>query len=205
MDRSGKVLVKRNWLVQEIFTDAKKMMGAFFAKKVFTHYAGMLQDDIIKMISWQHIVDQIRWDCSDYNVNVLAAYNLAFDVRVMAATHSSLGYFRAIMPPMKQLDIWRFSCEAKLNTRIYKELAAKMGWISEAGNIKTTAECAYRFCLGQWGFIEDHTALSDALIESEILACCYRVGSKIPYNIVDNQAWRIVNTSPHFTADGRWR
>ena len=94
---------------------------------------------------------------------------------------------------------------AKLNTRLYKELAHSLGWVSEAGNIKTTAECSYRFCSGEWGHIEDHTALSDARMEAEILAYCYRAGSKIPYGIVDGSAWRIVNEEPKYTASGKWR
>jgi hypothetical protein len=194
VDRKGKSLVERNWLVLETFTNADKMMGAYFAKKLFTHYAGMLQTGKIALTKWSAIVDDMRWDCAKFKVNVLAAYNLAFDRRVMASTHHDLGYVRPILPPMKQLDIWRFTCEAKLNTRIYKDLAHKMDWVSEAGNIKTTAECAYRFCSGQWGFIEDHTALSDAKMEAELLAYCFRAGKKVPYNIVDNQPWRIVNS-----------
>ena len=41
-NKRGETIVERNWLVEEIFTDAKTMMGAFYAGKLFTHYAGML-------------------------------------------------------------------------------------------------------------------------------------------------------------------
>ena len=66
--------------------------------------------------------------------------------------------------------------------------------MSEAGNLRTGAEYAYRFCRGDWGFIEDHTALSDAEIETEILAACYASRKAIPYNIIDGTPpWQIVN------------
>jgi len=38
-DKNGAILTSYNALVEEIFTDAKKMMGSFYAKKLFTHYA----------------------------------------------------------------------------------------------------------------------------------------------------------------------
>ena len=112
----------------------------------------------------------------------------------MRNTHKALGYDGAICPAgLQQLDIWQFACETKLSQSTYKKLAREAGWVSAAGNIKTGAEYAYRFCSGDFGFIEDHTALSDALIEVDILAACFATKKKIPYNIVNAQPWRIVN------------
>jgi len=90
-------------------------------------------------------------------------------------------------------DIWQFACETKLNSATYKTLAFDQGWVSAAGNIRTGAEYAYRFCAGDWGFIEDHTALSDAKIETSILAACFAAKKRVPYGIVNAQPWRIVN------------
>jgi hypothetical protein len=193
-DKRGNIAATRNWLVEEIFTDAKKMMGAFYAGKIFSHYAPMLQRGDIELTSWSTIVETMRTDILEHGVNILAAYNLPFDTRVMRNTHSALGYTDKILPhSLDQLCIWQFACETKLNTRLYKELAQAQGWVSEAGNIRTGAEYAYRFCAGDWGFIEDHTALSDAIIETEILARCFATNAKVPYNKKSAMPWRIVN------------
>jgi len=193
-DKQGNIALTRNWLVEEIFTDAKKMMGAFYAGKIFTHYAPMLQRGDIELTSWSKIIETMRADILENDVNVLAAYNLPFDTRVMRNTHAALGYTDKVLPhALDQLCIWQFACETKLNTRLYKTLAAEQGWVSDAGNIRTGAEYAYRFCAGDWGFIEDHTALSDAIIETEILARCFATNSKIPYNKKAAMPWRIVN------------
>lgn len=193
-DKRGNIAATRNWLVEEIFTDAKKMMGAFYAGKIFSHYAPMLQRGDIELTSWETIIETMRADIIEYSVNILAAYNLPFDTRVMRNTHSALGYTDKVLPhPLDQLCIWQFACETKLNTRLYKELAKEKGWVSEAGNIRTGAEYAYRFCAGDFGFIEDHTALSDAIIETEILARCFATNAKIPYNKKSAMPWRIVN------------
>jgi hypothetical protein len=51
-NRRGLIRQNRNWLVEEIFTDATKMMGAFYARKLFTHYAPMLQAGEIEITPW---------------------------------------------------------------------------------------------------------------------------------------------------------
>ena len=191
-NRRGEILTTYNALVAEIFTDASKMMGAFYARKLFTHYAPMLDRGDIALVSWADIVAQIQSDVSTFGVNVLAAYNLGFDRRVMRQTNSLLGN-GAILPAMDMLDIWQFACETKLSTLTYKQIAKQNGWVSQAGNIRTGAEYAYRFCSGDHGFIEDHTALSDAIIETDILTACYSSKKSVPYNIMDAQPWRIVN------------
>jgi hypothetical protein len=193
-NKKGEIMKERNWLVKEVFTNGRRMMGAFFAKKVFSHYAPMLQEGKIRMEPWKYIVNCMRADYFAYGINVLAAYNLAFDRRVMRQTHAQFGDSAPIFPALTALDIWRFACETKLNTRLYKEIAGYQGWITENGNIRTGAEYAYRFCTGDFGFIESHTALSDARIETEILAACYAQHSKIPYNVISGNCWKIVNS-----------
>ena len=196
-NRKGEVLSTFNALVLEIFTDASKMMGAFYAKKLFTHYAPMLNRSEVALMPWADIVAQIRYDMALYNVNVVSAYNLGFDRRVMRQTDALLrggnGQNPIVENGVELLDIWQFACETKLSQVTYKELARSRGWVSAKGNIRTGAEYAYRFCSGDHGFIEDHTALSDALIETDILAACYACKKTVPYGIINAQPWRIVN------------
>ena len=197
-DRKGEIVHRYNALVSEIFTDAKKMMGAFYARKLFTHYAPMLDRGDISLQSWATISDAIRSTVAEFDVNVICAYNLAFDLRVMRNTGKLLAGEPILDRKFKLLDIWRFACSTKLNSATYKSLARNQGWVTSAGNLKTGAEYAYRFCRGDWGFIEDHTALSDAEIETEILASCFATRKAIPYDDVSDKyaraPWRIVNS-----------
>ena len=115
----------------------------------------------------------------------------------MRSTNAMLGDGSPILPKgLKVLDIWQFACETKLSQKAYKKLARARGWVSPAGNIKTGAEFCYRYTSGNHEFIEDHTALSDAIIETQILACCYAQKAKIPYGKINGQAWRLVQDSP---------
>jgi len=196
-NKKGDILTTYNALVREIFTDAKKMMGAFYAKKMFSHYAPMLDDQLVKMADWSEIVERIRSDVEEFNVTTVAAYNAGFDFRVMAATHKMLGFEGSVLKEkIKVLDIWQFACETKLSQKSYKKLAISRGWVSPAGNIKTGAEFCYRYTSNDHDFIEDHTALSDAVIETQILAACFAQKKRVPYGIINGAPWRLVNVKP---------
>jgi len=196
-NKKGDILTTYNALVREIFTDAKKMMGAFYAKKMFSHYAPMLDDQLVKMADWSEIVERIRSDIAEFNVTTVAAYNAGFDFRVMAATHKMLGNSdNVLLEKIKVLDIWQFACETKLSQKSYKKLAISRGWVSPAGNIKTGAEFCYRYTSNDHDFIEDHTALSDAVIETQILAACFAQKKRVPYGIINGAPWRLVNAKP---------
>lgn len=68
-------------------------------------------------------------------------------------------------------DLWGLSCEHILNNDSYKEMCLDNGWTTASGKyFKTSAETAFRFISGQTDFDEAHTALDDAIIETELLA-----------------------------------
>ena len=201
-NKRGEIVCERNWLVRENFTNPKKMMGAFYAGKMFTHYATMLESGAVKMASWFDIIETLRADAIAHDVNVIAAYNAGFDFRVIGQTHQSLGGTGKVFPfACDVLDIWQFACETKLSQKAYRKIALSQGWVSPAGNIKTGAEFCYRYVGGDWAFVEDHTALSDVRIEVEILADCFRQKKPVPYNVINGAPWRIVNQNAGEDAD----
>ena len=103
-DKDGNQLTSYNALVSEIFTQPKIMMGAFYAKKLFSHYAPMLDNSEITMRPWQEIIDQLRSDIEEFNVTTIAAYNIGFDMRAMSNTHKSLtGENRVLQSKIKVL------------------------------------------------------------------------------------------------------
>lgn len=68
-------------------------------------------------------------------------------------------------------DIWGLACEHLLNNDDYKKMCVDNEWFTASGKYyKTSAETAYRFLKRDSEFIEAHTALDDAIIESELLS-----------------------------------
>ena len=77
--------------------------------------------------------------------------------------------FRGKAYPM--FDLWGMSCEHLLDNDDYKRMCIDEGWTTASGKyFKTSAETAYRFISGNSDFDEAHTALDDAIIESELFA-----------------------------------
>ena len=67
-------------------------------------------------------------------------------------------------------DLWGLATEHLLNNPTYKTKCLENGMLTQSGTFfKTSAESSYRYLRDNYGFIEAHTALDDAIIESFIL------------------------------------
>ena len=91
--------------------------------------------------------------------------------------------FRGNNYPM--FDLWGLACEHIMNCNEYREMCQDFGWFSASGKYyKTSAETAYRFLRNNIDFIESHTALNDAEIETEIFAeICRKTKNKFSLGI----------------------
>ena len=68
-------------------------------------------------------------------------------------------------------DLWGLSCRHILNCDEYKEMCLDNEWQTASGKyFKTSAETAFRFFSGDMEFMEAHTAIDDAVIESMLFA-----------------------------------
>lgn len=68
-------------------------------------------------------------------------------------------------------DLWGLSCKYILNCDEYKQMCLDCDWRSSSEKyFKTSAETTYRFLKKDLDFDEQHTALNDAEIETEIFA-----------------------------------
>ena len=191
VDKSGNVYIERQYLVKEVITDENKMRDAFYHAKVYNTYIPMLAAGEVGLLEWAKIREIFNKDIADFNVNIFAAYNVGFDMSAIAYTNGGKGFIQK--RDIKILDLWQLACETILSTKAYKYYATKLGFVSKAGNIITNAEKAFAFTSGNWEYIEDHTALADVKIETEILLHCLRYKKKMPYNVYNAQPWRIVN------------
>lgn len=97
-------------------------------------------------------------------------------------------------------DIWYLSVYYLLNSAEYKQKAIANKWFSSSGKyFSTNAENAYRFITEDDEFIENHTALSDARIETKIFTKSVR-GNK--HNIlwgIQPFPFKILGTIEDFT------
>lgn len=67
-------------------------------------------------------------------------------------------------------DLWLLACKKLINNQKYKDYCLKNEFLTASGTFfKTSAETVFSYLTDDEDFIEDHTALSDAIIENEIL------------------------------------
>lgn len=78
-------------------------------------------------------------------------------------------------------DLWGLACSRLINQTKYKNKCLELSMISASGlYFKTSAESTFRFLVDSYGFEEEHTALSDAIIETEILQKALKKGKIDP-------------------------
>lgn len=197
------VILERSFLVREILTDPATMLGALYNQewrdmmggKLFADYIPMLDRGDARLFSWREIVETLRDDMQTHGVDVFSAYNLGFDMRAISTTHQHIGYSGKVLPYRPDLlCLWEFACATVCNTPTYHRIANEQGrgtgWITDANNVRTNAEKVYAFLSGDLNFIESHTALHDAQIETEILQKLLARKKRIPYNVLDHMPWR---------------
>lgn len=75
--------------------------------------------------------------------------------------------FRGISYPI--FDIWGLACKHLLNTDEYRTACLANNWITSSGKYyQTSAEKAFAYLMNDREFLESHTAIEDAEIESAI-------------------------------------
>jgi hypothetical protein len=192
------IKLERAFLVREILTDPRLMLGALFndhwramfGGKLFRHYIPEIAEQNLRIFGWRDIVRQIREDMATYNVQVFSAYNLPFDSRALAKTQHHICEGGKILEYRPQLlCLWDFACGTVCNSQLYHDTARRLGeetgWITPAQNVRTTAEKVYAFLSGNFDFVESHTAIEDARIETEILHRLLAKKKPIPYDNPD--------------------
>lgn len=79
------------------------------------------------------------------------------------------------------VDLWYLACQKLINNERYKDFCLKNGFLTNSGiYFKTSAETTFSYLTQNEDFIEEHTALSDAIIETHILTKLLKRGGIEP-------------------------
>lgn len=174
-DLSGQVYEKASWVIYDIYAGQKEMMDtAYYAKKL-PRYEIDLANGTRKMVKFStarwHI---LKW-MKQYNIEAVVAYNTAFDRRALNNTLSFINGKRSYFFPFHTqfYDIWNMAASTFFQSRSFMKTAYENNWVTEKGNVSTSAETAYRFISKNYDFEESHTALEDVDIEQVIFLTCW--------------------------------
>lgn len=79
------------------------------------------------------------------------------------------------------VDLWGLACEKLINIDKYRNYCLENSLLTASAiYFKTSAETSFQYLMRDHDFIEDHTALSDAEIEGQILAKALKKGKVEP-------------------------
>lgn len=171
-DRDGNIYHEFHYVVKEIFADLELMHTAYYANKFQTYIESIYEQNIIP-VPFGEILKKIDEMVDLFDIQIIAAYNLAFDLRAMENTCDLLFDNRNWLKyDLEKLCIMCAACDILYN-KPYCKLARERGWVTDKGNIKTSAECGYKYISGNYDFEEAHRGLDDCRIEGQILTAIY--------------------------------
>ena len=190
--KDGKIVEEYSFIIEEIFNDSTLMNSAYYAEKV-PSYLREIEQGLHKVVPFKVALDTLREVIARYDLKIVSAYNLAFDLDAIWKTSKRLLGYNYGFKGMTRLCIMSFACEVLFTQKTYQKMAIAQGWVSPAGNVRTTAEMAYRYIRVNPSFVEEHKGLADVRIEAQILAKCFRQKKAHKSGMIGN-AWKIPNT-----------
>lgn len=184
-DKKGTELFRKNWLVSNVWNNERMFKTAYYAWK------RPLYDNIEKeIVNTYTFISEMNDIMNNYQVNFLLAYNFKFDLNSINKTVERFTYNSKFNTEnVEYIDVWNVAIDIIMNNNSYKSFCRENGFISDAGNYKTSAEICYRFLTNIIDFDESHTAMDDCEIEKEIFMTCVKRKKKIEKGIVNNP-WR---------------
>lgn len=194
-DRQGRIYETRSFMIEEIWSNRALMLSAYYSEKI-PKYEKDIEQGKRTVVKFEDMRQEMLSLMKEYNVKVIGAYNLAFDMRALSTTYRHLREdenIKFLSEDFKDIElncIWGLACQLLYTQKSFTNIGIRKGWVTEAGNLKTSAEIGYRYISGEYDFEESHTGLEDVLIEIEIMAYALRQNKKHEKGII-NHPWRL--------------
>lgn len=188
VDKKGHIYAQRSFCIKEIFDWVELMQSAYYADKRPIYYDYMRKKEMEKISIWE-ARERIKKAIEYFDIKEIYAYNASFDYTTLNNTvrYLSGSGCRWFLPYGTQIcDIWHIACQILGTQKLFQSENVR----NENGNLITSAERMYAYMEQEPDFIESHTGLADAIIESQILARCLRTHKHIDKKI-NRACWRI--------------
>jgi hypothetical protein len=171
MLKRGETIVKPwNEIMDILIPDMEKVdaIGAFNSNFDFKRAIPYTELYIEKLYS----PDFYEWEKRQYNLCV----NIADGKPLPKNPNFEPDIFNFRGKKYSLFDLWGLAVTHLLNNVTYKNKCLENGLLTNSGTFfKTSAESTYQYLMDKYDFVESHTALDDAMIESYIL---HRIAQK---------------------------
>lgn len=195
--RTGKVALKKCFLVRKFFNNQYCMWGTFSAGK-YPRYQEALESSKDYFIgSTKEIGTRLEKIIRKYNIEYFVAHNGGFD---QEAINNLFTHFEVSNPieKLSYIDTMSFSRLVISNSKSYIKFcldnahvlnsAKESKFITKTGRVRETAEAIGCYLRGNPEWTEEHTGLEDISEEIKILEHCLKNRSRIEPNF--RPSWR---------------
>lgn len=163
---SKETLLKRDYVVEQVWENKMLFSTSHYANKK-SLYISALRGRRASIKHWGHIQQRMIKDIETYGIEYAYAFNSPFDIRVFDFNSEWFKSSNAL-DYVETIDI-RGLINKLLFSDEYKAFCEENGFYTESGNYSGNAETLTKFIRQDIDFVEDHTALSDSLIEADII------------------------------------
>jgi hypothetical protein len=169
---SRETLVRRDYVVEQVWQNLELFTTAYYESKRQVYVNRMRARKVIQE-KFGYICRQMYRDIKSFEIENGYAYNSTFDIGVF---EFCCEWYKVQNPldNIKVHDIWGFVSAFISNTEDYKFFCETNELFTESGNYSASAESVYKYITRNLDFVEEHTALADSEIESEILLHCVK-------------------------------
>ncbi len=170
------IIEKRDYVVEQIWHNLPLFSTAYYSEKR-PIYVNRMKGKKVKMEKYDYICQEMARLIKKYDIKIAFAYNSDFDERVF---NFNCDWFKCINPfdTIEIKDIRGFAHNFIVGIE-YKKFCEDNKLFTDNGNYSTTAESVYKYITQNVEFTEEHTALNDSIIETEILLYCLRKGATL--------------------------
>ena len=177
IDTKGYIYRTRQFLVADIFLDEKELMqSAYYAEKIPLYWERVRKGEIV-LRQFANIRKALLADMAEFEISEVCAHNARFDVNALNTTQRWLtkSKYRFFFPFGTEIwDTMRMAENTICQQKLYRQFCERNGYLCKNGTVRKTAEILFRYINCDTSFIEEHTSLADVLIETQILAKCFR-------------------------------
>ena len=182
VDENFNKLAERDFVCEQVWHNPMLFSTAYYANKRDI-YVRSMRGRATTMDKFGYICQAMIRDIKKFDIAAAYAYNSPFDERVF---NFNCDWFKCNNPfdtiPIYDIRGYaqQFICDG-----VFKDWCETHEKFTESGNYSTTAETIYQYISENIDFIEDHTALSDSRIETDILYNCVLLGAELntPYTV----------------------
>lgn len=181
-DNAGNIFATCSLLVMEHY---EKIKNDDYAKKNFYLYEERLtKGEITAVATEDEAIEIIRNLCHFYGVKYVMAYNSAFDFCKTSCCF--------LLDEFEFIDIYLMTLEILTHQKGYSRFCHEHKLRNSTGkSCSTSAQTAYAYVTKNPDYVEEHTALADALIEMAIFVKCYSLHKKFTKNCHQfNASWK---------------